>query len=170
MRKKNNRKNYIVILIGVLVTLAVGYSIFTDVLNITGTFTSADVNFALKFVSASVNTAETVGSTGHDVEISADGKTLTLTAPNLQYPGAKVEYDVTIKNVGTLKSLLKTIVVSGNTDADITVTPTPNFVQNSTLDPEATLAFKIVVAWNTASTTGNKTVNYTVQLDYEQAP
>lgn len=78
-------------------------------------------------------------------------------------------YNVTITNVGTLAALLKTVNISGTSDPDIEVKITPAFVENSTIASLATYDFAITVTWLTSSTTGNKSLDYTVTLNYEQA-
>lgn len=167
MKRKNNRKNYIFILVGALLIAAVGYSIFTDVLSISGTATASG-EFALEFTTAAVGTQ--TRSTEATATISTDKKALTLTAPKLAEPGASVTYNVTITNVGTLDALLKKVNITGNTDADINVAITPSFTEGSTVAAAATYDFAITVTWLLASTTGNKTLDYTVTLNYEQAP
>lgn len=167
MKKKNNRKNYILVLVAVLLFAAVGYSIFTDVLNISGTANTTG-NFSLEFSAATI--ASQTKSSNATATISTDKKTLTLTAPDLQSPGAKVVYNVTITNVGSLDAVLKTVNITGNTDPDIKVTTTPVFVENSTVLSGANYQFAINVEWDAASTTGNKDLTYTVTLNYEQAP
>ena len=166
-RKKNDRKYYILILVAVVVTLSVGYALFADVLNISGTFTASG-NFDLEFTSASVGSSSQAGTP--TATISGDKNTLTLAAPTLLKPGATVTYDVTVSNVGNVDALLTNIAVTGNNDTDIQVDIAPAITNGQTIAASGTFDFEITVTWKLASETGNKTVNYSVTLDYEQAP
>lgn len=165
MKRNGKRNYYIIALFGIILSLAVGYALFAEQLSITGTATSSGT-FDVEFTTATVGSSSLAGTP--TAVISADKNTLTLTASTLTEPGAFVTYNVTVTNVGSIPAELKAINVTGNTDPDITV-DTPTFAAGTIITNGQTYNFNITVSWPIGSSTGGKTVNYTVTLDYEQA-
>lgn len=166
--KRNGRRNYFIIALFLLVgLLGVGYALFAESLSITGTATSTGT-FDIEFFTATVTSSSNAGTP--TATISGDKNTLSLVANTLLVPGANVLYTVEVKNVGNVSADLTLVDVTGNTDPDITVTVDPTLVTPLTLAPNATHSFTIKVEWNSASGTGSKTVDYTVDLDYVQTP
>jgi hypothetical protein len=164
-RKKNDRRYFIASLFIVVLSLAVGYAIFAETLNITGTAQTTG-SFDVEFFAASV-TGETL-STNASATISGDKNTLTLAAPDLQLPGATVTYSVTVKNVGNIDAELLSVDVVGGTDPDVPVT-FPTWTTGVTLAANGEYQFNIVVEWDDLSETGDKDISYTVELNYQQA-
>jgi len=167
MKRNNNRSYYIIALFAVVLSLGIGYALFSETLNITGTATTTG-SFDLEFYSATVGTPTSYAGTP-SATISGDKNTLTLAADTLTQPGAIVTYDVTIKNVSSLNAELTNVVITGNTDPDLTVTVTPSFATGTFVNAGASYNFSITVEWPIGSIEGNKTINYTVTLDYQQA-
>ena len=101
---KLSRQNKIVVgIVALVLALTVGYALFSQSLNIGGT-ASADGKFQLTFYS--VGTVKEVGSSGTTVTSSDEDKTLTITVPKLEYPGAYVQVPVVIKNTGTVDAAI----------------------------------------------------------------
>jgi phage tail sheath gpL-like len=165
MKRKNDKKYMIVSLFIVVLSLAVGYAIFAETLNITGTAQTTG-NFDVEFLSATVS-GQTL-STGASAVISGDKNTLTLAAPDLQLPGASVTYTVTVRNVGNIGAELLSVDVVGGTDPDVPVT-FPTWTTGVTLAANGDYQFDIVVEWDALSSTGSKDITYTVDLNYQQA-
>lgn len=165
MKKKNNKNYTIVSLFIVVLSLAVGYAIFAESLNITGTAQTTG-SFDVEFSSATV-TNQTLSS-GASTNISGDKNTLTLAAPDLQLPGATVTYNVIVKNVGNIDAELLEVVPIGGTDPDVPVT-FPTFTVGTILEANGEYQFDIVVEWDADSSTGDKNINYSVELNYQQA-
>lgn len=116
MKKGTKKKYLIILLIVLLLGLAVGYAVFSDTLRITGT-ANAKGSFDVIFT----NCTETIeganiASTRAATNISADGDTLTVNAVDLGYPGAYVQYQVTIKNVGSIPAKVKSFDKTGGSD------------------------------------------------------
>lgn len=102
MKRKSNKKYFIVLLLIAVLLLAVGYAAFSDQLNITGS-ASANGKFDIQFTRA--NKIEAKGVKDESAVIcnkSDDGKTLTVAVPEMQYPGAGARFEVTIENKGTV--------------------------------------------------------------------
>lgn len=161
--KSRRRMVYIDILIVAILFMAIGFAIFTNALGITGTATTTGT-FDIKFTSATLS--NTVG-TNPTAIISADGKTLTISANDLAYPGAGTDVNVTVKNLGNIPAILRTVTTTGDDDPDISVTIN-NIPVNEVMTPNETRSFIVGVKWNPISTTGNKNITFTVNLSYEQ--
>lgn len=164
--RRNKSKLYILVLFMILFFFAIGYAIFSDILNIAGTATTTG-DFDIQFFSATIDNGVTSGVTP-TATISGDSKTLTINAPDLATPSSKAKIDVVVKNVGNIDAILKTINSTGIDDTDIIITVAPTFTPDTTLTAGSTYPFSITIEWDTESQTGSKTVPFTFDLTYEQ--
>lgn len=167
MKRNGNNRYLIIALVLIVAMFGTAYALFAEQLNITGS-AHTDGSFDLEFNSATVGTPTSYAGTP-TATISTNKNTLTLAADSLTQPGAVVTYDVVIRNVGSIDATLKNVNITGNTDPDLTVTVSPAFTTGTTVTAGTTYEFKIIVSWPLDSQVGDKTVNYTVSLDYEQA-
>jgi uncharacterized repeat protein (TIGR01451 family) len=167
MKKKNNdRRYFIASLFIVVLSLAVGYAVFAETLNISGTAQTTG-SFDVEFFSATF--VENNGTTGASATISGDKNSLTLGVTSLSLPGDSVTYTVTVKNVGNIDAELLSVDVTGDVaDIDVNVT-FPTWTTGVTLGAGLTYQFDIVVEWDIDSVTGDKDIAYTVALNYQQA-
>ena len=99
--------------LALLLVMVVGYALFSQSLTINGT-AKAEGKFNIEFTEASIKTEK--GSTGATATISDDGKTLTITIPKLEYPGAYVDVSYTVKNTGTIDAIFNSNKLTGTTD------------------------------------------------------
>ena len=168
------KQNIIIIgLIAVILTMAVGYALFSETININGTAT-ADGTFDVEFTS--VGTPTCIGFTGTCdaatlTSISTDKNTLNITVNKLEFPGAYVEIPVTITNKGSVSAKLKNINETGLT-ADsraIKVTYTGVAASDTPIDTNGTQEMNIKVEWDKTVNTGSSDVTFQIQLEYEQA-
>jgi hypothetical protein len=164
-RKKNDRRYFIASLFIVVLSLAVGYAIFAETLNITGTAQTTG-SFDVEFFSATF--VENDGATGASATISGDKNTLTLGVTSLAMPGDSVTYTITIKNVGNIDAELLSVDQTGGTDTDVTL-DLPVWTTGVTLAAGDTYTFDVTVEWDIDSITGNKDISYTLDLNYQQA-
>ncbi len=162
--KANDKKYFIVSLFIVLLSLGVGYAIFSETLNITGTATVTG-NFDVEFTSATV--VENEHSESATAVISGDKNTLTIDAPDLKQPGAEVTVSVVVTNVGNINAELLSVNLVGDDDPDIVVTY-PTFPVGTVLMPGLTHEFDIVIEWATDSQESEKTLNFSAELNYQQ--
>jgi hypothetical protein len=171
MKKKNNERRYFIVsLFIVVLSLAVGYALFAETLNITGT-AQATGNFDVEFFSASLDAASSnlYGEVVNNPTIDGAKNVLTISQVNLKQPGAKAVFDVTVRNVGNIAAELLDVDFTGNTDPDITVTYAPAFVNGTTLAVGADYSFEIIVEWDIDSEDNTqKTINFTADLNYQQ--
>lgn len=120
MKRKSNKKYFIVLLLIAVLLLAVGYAAFSDQLNITGS-ASANGKFDIVFAEAKVldkhgiEEKEGDETTQVKCDISDDKKTLTVKVPGMKYPGAGARFEAIIKNNGTIPAKVKAIraIVNG---------------------------------------------------------
>lgn len=117
-----NSKNKILVgCLALLLTLSVGYALFSDTITINGTATakgSFDMTVTCEVVTsetatdAEKGTVMTVGGTGN---CQIDDDTITTTS-TLTKPTDQVGYRITFTNNGTIPALLKSIISSNNAD------------------------------------------------------
>lgn len=172
-KTSNDLKKYIIPLFIVVLSLAVGYAIFSETLNIAGTAQTTG-SFNIEFYEARATSQYEAGGLEVNTSlISGDKNLLTITVPDLQRPTSWVEFDVTVKNVGTIGALLDSVDVTGDNDQDIVVTY-PSWTTGVVLDAGQTYTFKIKVEWIDGSYVpgdsfdGTKTLDFTVALNYLQ--
>lgn len=179
--KKTNKKFIIIFLVVLLLGLAVGYASFADVLNISGT-AELKGDFNLVFYDCSAN-ASSVGYTDtipDASKITNNGKTLTI-GTELKYPGAGVQYDVVIKNEGSIPAKVDEDnpirIVSGDQlegNAVITINGlTAPGDHVGTIAPGGTCEFSFTIEWPANMTdatlvNANKTYNYSFEINYVQ--
>lgn len=160
-RKTNDRTYMIVSLAIVFISLVVGYAIFSETLNISGTAQTTGT-FNVEFFSAT----PTVGATATP---SGDKNTLTISVPNLAQPSATETVSVVIKNTGNVGAKLMSVDLTGNTDPDIEIILTPAFTTGISIAAGGTYAFDITVTWKSASINNTpKTLNFSATLNYQQ--
>ena len=162
-RSTRNGKYLTLSLLIAIVMMGVGYSIFSEQLNILGTAQSTGT-FDIQFEATSITSS--IGCTPTST-ISGDKNTLNISVPDLAYPGATTTISVTVKNVGSISSKLLSASITGNTDTDIVVS-FPTFTPETVLAPNATYQFDITVTWALASTVANRNVNFSATLNYQQ--
>ena len=115
------KQNIIVVgIIAFILTVAVGYALFSETLTISGTAT-AEGTFDVEFTS--VGTPTCIGFTGTCdaaslTNISSDKNTLNVTVNKLEFPGAYVEFPVTVTSKGSIPAVLESISESGLTTDD----------------------------------------------------
>lgn len=173
--KGSNRKkkNYLVVLLIVfLLALAVGYAAFSDTLLIDGT-ASANGTFDMIFESCTVTGK--VGVTTAEGVISDDKDTLTVTVTDLAYPGAGAQFDVVIKNNGTIPAKIKSVNpvgIEGSTNIKITgldaiTTAHPSIAANGTCNLSFTVEWD---AESTAELTEEEKagIDFDLEIEYEQ--
>jgi len=164
MKKKSKNKIYTIVgLTVLLLSMAVGYAIFSGTLNITGTATSTgtyNISFFATSITASADCTPVT-------TLSADKKTITISVPDLQKPGAFATISATVKNTGSISATLLSVNVTGNTDPNVTVTY-PTWTTGVVLAAGESYTFPITVTWASTSTVTGTTVPFTAALNYQQ--
>ena len=167
-----NKQNKIIVgVIALILTLTIGYAVFTQSLNVKGT-ASAKGEFGLAFKSSDKNpncngySKECI--TSNLYRLSEDGKTMTVTVENLTYPTAYVELPVVVKNIGTVDAVLKAVDVNVETGTDdVSVTYT-GISANETLKANEQRDVVVRVEWKEASSNSTISAKFNVSLSYAQ--
>lgn len=172
--RKSNKKYLIILLIVFILSLAIGYAAFTDVLKISGT-ANANGTFDLEFQNAKV--VSTVGCDAAETkaEISADKDLLTVTVKDLAYPGAGAQFSVDIVNVGSLPAKVTKVTPVGLDGTDNIKINGLDAITTShpTIDANGTCSLSFNVEWDPASTaelteTEKNGVQFSLEIEYSQ--
>ncbi len=173
MKKQNV---VIIAVVAVILAVAVGYAIFQETLTVSGSATAAG-DFNIDFTK--VGTITKVGYTDVDsvgdagiAKIEDGGNKLTVKVNKLDYPSAYVEIPVTITNNGSITAKLKNIVESGIEEPESSTINVTYSGVATTDDPIAqgeTQNMTIRVEWNPEVNSGASDVEFSIQLEYEQA-
>lgn len=167
------KQNIIVVgIIAFVLAVAVGYALFSETLTISGTAT-AEGTFDVEFTS--VGTPTCIGFTGTCdaatlASISTDKNTLNVTVNKLEFPGAYVEFPVTVTSKGSIPAVLESISESGlTTDDTVKVTYTNlTELKNKRLEQNGTQTFTIKVAWDENSNKSSENVQFSIKMNYKQ--
>ena len=115
-----NKQNKIIVgVVALVLALTVGYAIFSQSLNISGT---AKAQGNLDIVFSEVGEISPHGTNTPTATITENGRKLELSEITLDYPTAYVDIPVTIINNGTVDGVLESITVENLETDDIKVT------------------------------------------------
>lgn len=184
---KKTKRNYVIIaLIIVLLSLAIGYAVLNDQLEISGT-ANVKGTFNMVFQNAKAILSSDAGNYPSNLlpkgtpvgvvptaEIVEDGDKLNV-AVELQYPGAGQAFKVDIVNNSTVDAVCKDFKFDLN-DPDIEVyfpIDANGWEKGDIIEKNESKELIFYVKWKTDSTYANadtgKEVNFTATFDYEQA-
>lgn len=167
-------KKQSIAIIGVIafvLAVVVGYALFSDNLTVSGSATATG-DFDVEFTS--VGEITKVGYTAVDAteiaKISEDKNTLTVTVNKLEFPGAYVEFPVTVTSKGTIPAVLESISETGlETDDTIKVTYTGiSELKGQKLEQNGTQTFSIKVKWDENSNKSSENVQFSIKMNYKQ--
>lgn len=169
MKKQNM---IIIVVVAFLLMITIGYALFSESLSINGT-ALAEGTFDVEFTS--VGTPTCIGFTGTCdsntlTGISSDKNTLNVTVNKLEFPGAYVEFPVTVTSKGTIPAVLESISETGlETDDTIKVTYTGiSELKGQKLEQNGTQTFSIKVKWDENSNKSSENVQFSIKMNYKQ--
>ena len=158
-REKRRNKIIILILIGIICLMGVGYAAFKTSINITGT-TDISSTWDIKIISADVTdtngTGENVKNTYNDLSASLEA--------NLYEKGDYVEYSIIVENKGTFDAKLETIGITNSNNEAVKITSS-GLTKGQTLYKNTTATLKVRIEYNNAyegdatGTSGESTVD-----------
>ncbi len=158
-REKRRNKIIILILVGIICLMGVGYAAFQTRLNITGTSEiSSDWN--IRIISADVTE---VGGDGENVKNNYSDLTADLEA-NLYNKGDYVEYSIIVENAGTFDAKLETLGITNSNNEAVKITSS-GLTKGQTLYKNTTATLKVRIEYNNAyegdasGTSGESTVD-----------
>ena len=167
----------IIAVVALVLAVAVGYALFSETITINGTATAKgnlDVNFTKVGTITKAGYTDATGNNGADIATIIDnGNTLKVTVNKLDYPGAYVEFPVTVTNEGSIDAILKTVTETGsNTSSPVVITyPDLDDLKDQTVVSGGTQTFTVRVEWQDVEDADNsveQTANFELQLDYQQ--
>lgn len=171
--KTKSRGYLVAVLVLFLLALAAGYAAFSDTLTITGT-ANANGTFDVSFESCTAS--KKVGVASAEGVLSNENDTLTITVEDLGYPGAGAQFDVVIKNNGSVPAVIKSVTAEGITGSDNIIIKGLDVISESHEEIAAggTCSFSFTVEWDAASdgelTDEEKTgISFNLVAEYEQA-
>lgn len=174
---KKDKKVLVIIVLLILLGVAVGYAALSQTLTINGT---ARISSDWSVLFESITLTNSSGATEADATPTKEDTSVTFDV-TLEKPGSFAEYDIVVKNAGTIKAKLDKIstktsleeavaAINAQEPADIVYTVTGDDV-GSTLDSKASTTYTVRVEWLSSSEeipeTKSKTA--TITLDYVQA-
>ncbi len=175
MKKQNIA---IIAVVAFVLAVAVGYALFRETITINGTAT-AKGNFDIEVIDAKITGGEGYLESATSAAIGDKANSADLAA-ELQYPGAYVTYEVTVKNAGSIDALLKNINEENATaDQPVVVTyPNLDSLKESLVSGDTDVV-QVKVQWNpaddldeeangTVDNSVNVETGYTISFDYEQ--
>ncbi len=164
---KNKKRNIIIgSLCAVVLLMAVGYAAFQTVLNISGT---SNIMSSWSVKITGVTTKNIVGTASNNGNPTFENLSATFKT-NLQAPGDSIEYDITVKNEGTLNAKLDDIVLSDTNNPAIKFTAS-GMTKGDVITAGSTkiLTVKVEYISSVSEQPTNTTSTLTVDLDYSQA-
>lgn len=191
----NKQNIFVVSLVLFVLILSVGYATFTQSLTVNWT-ANANGNFDVGFDSTVITEDNNFHANIENSEkksssiISEDGKTITITVPQLDQPGSYVRIKSVIKNNGTIPVQLKELVAvdpnnENGTSEDINAflkkdtnikisfeeyDDTQKFTEmkNRVLNQNDTQEIFIKIEWDPNSTAQSTEVRFNLRFTYQQ--
>ncbi len=143
-REKRRNKIIILILIGIICLMGVGYAAFKTSINITGT-TDISSSWDIKIISADVTdtngTGENIKNTYNDLSASLEA--------NLYEKGDYVEYSIIVENKGTFDAKLETIGITNSNNEAVKITSS-GLTKGQTLYKNTTATLKVKIEYNSS--------------------
>jgi len=157
-----NKNTMVAIMLGVILTMAVGYAVLQQRLNITGT-SNITSNFSVKFTG--IESTPTGGAT-NKVTPSVTNTTATFNV-NLVNPGDVMTYDITVSNLGTIDTELAEIKMTDSSNTAIEFDYSGIEVGEDLLHGESK-TFKVTAKYSDSVTTqpGTLSSDLTISLNF----
>ena len=169
MRRKFNRtqRNYIIVgLCMILVIMGVGYAAFQSQLKITGT-SNITSNWSVKITDIQ---SKVVSGTPSNISEPTHTDTTATFKTKLVLPNDTMQYDITVSNEGDIDAKLDKITVPESNNPAIGFKIT-GIREGALLKAGNTALLTVIVKYNNVTEQpDNLTADFTVTLDYSQAP
>ena len=166
MRDRKKRNIIIGSLCCLLVFMAVGYALLSQTLNINGI---ANLTGKWKIYIDSITVKEVGGSAkSNTAEVTEDKLTANFDVELLK-PGDYVEYDVVVKNEGTINAVLRELIPNIESN-NMDILLTHSIIQGQILKAESETKFTLKIRFDERATeivSGGKT-SFDIQMVYEQ--
>ena len=127
MRRNNNRKIAIIILVVLILCISVGYAIIQSTLNITGTAGISSVTWDIHWENVQITSGSVSTSEANKATIDAAGTTVNYTI-SLPKPGDFYEFTVDAVNAGSIDGMISTVTSKLN---NVNITTLPDYLEYS---------------------------------------
>ena len=166
-RFNSTQRNYIIIgLCAILVIMGVGYAAFSSQLKITGT-SNIDSTWDVQITDIQ---SEVVSGTPSNISEPTHTDTTATFKTKLVLPNDTMQYDITVSNEGDIDAKLDKITVPESTNPAIGFEVT-GIREGALLKAGNTALLTVIVKYNNVTEQpDNLTADFTVILDYSQAP
>lgn len=173
MKRENKNSIIITSLIIAIVAMSVGYAALASQLTINGTAGTGGATWSIEFANIVKNDSLSTAGVKENNDPTVTGTSATFDV-SLDYPGAKIVYDVTVKNGGTIDA----VYVSAD-GVDAANDSEPKQIQYTVEKTDGSLdilsgendTYRITIEWLASSNevpTGVTTKTATIHLNYEQ--
>ena len=168
MRERLKKKNNIIIgsLLGVVFLMAVGYAAFATNLNIG---TTSNITSTWNILITNISSTETGTATDTTVNKTPNSLTADISA-ELEKPGDKVTYQITVANNGNLDAKLESLTMTNSSNDAILITK-KGIEQGSVLEANDTAILTVVMEYNPEVTSqpSSTTASTTITFNYVQS-
>ena len=173
--KKNSNKNSVIIscLAVAIIAMSIGYAALAEQLTINGTAGTGNASWAIAFQSITKNETLSTAGVNEVAEPTASGTSASFNV-TFDYPGAKIVYDVVVKNGGTIDAIYEGM--SGVEEANAASPSEIQYkVEKTDADVDllsnATDTYRITIEWpESSNTVDTETTSKqaTIHFDYAQ--
>lgn len=173
MKRENKNSVIIVSLVVAIIAMSIGYAALASQLTINGTAGTGEASWSIEFTNIVKNDSLSTAGVKENNNPSVTGTSATFDV-SLDYPGAKIVYDVTVKNGGTIDAVyvstdgVETANEAEPTQIKYTVEKTDGSLDILSGENDT---YRITIEWLAASTEVPKettTKTATIHLNYEQ--
>ena len=168
MRERLKKKNNIIIgsLLAVVFLMAVGYAAFATNLNIGAT---SNITSTWNILITNISSTETGTATDTTTNKTPNSLTANISA-ELQSPGDKVTYQITVANNGSLDAKLESLTMTTSNNDAILITKS-GINQGSVLEANDTAVLTVVMEYNPEVTEqpSSTTASTTITFNYVQS-
>ena len=165
--ERGNKKNFLIgTLVAIILFMAVGYAAFASALSISGS-TSITGSWGVEFTNL---TNSKIGGAKEEKEATYDA-TSVLFNVELNAPGDKMTYTITVKNTGTIDAKLKSIISSDLNGTDPIIYTITGIKDGDTLKAGESTTFNVIIEYVYSSELSEEifTKQLSLSLNFEQA-
>ena len=152
MKKNNNQTKIIVTFAAILCFMAIGYAALSQQLKINGT-AKITGNWNIQFTNIVSNPS---GGASNKVAPTGIGTTTATFQVNLNEPGDKMVYDITVSNLGNIDAIVDSVTEIDNDNQDIKYT-IEGIQRGTELKATESKEFKVTVQYDKVVTAINNT-------------
>ncbi len=159
------KKTLIIYMFLIILLLNVAFALFSEKLKVVGT---ANITGFFQVLFEEVEVLEEFYSTDSKGEVLMDGTLIELVVPALQKPGSYTIFEISVKNSGTIDTILEDIEEFGFTNDENIKISYNEIYKNMELEAGSTKKFNLKIEWLEESTSESNNVEFSLVLKYRQ--